>query len=1353
MYLVQTVQTSWRPQLPLPKDSSDKTTEMNKSSHKKSTDSSGKWSLGRLFKKKKEQEPDSSSEEDRKAGFSPSHKPMRKKDKRSSRTGFDHIVSPNQDQKYNSLERKAQIKGQSSEEEASVDLSAKYRSDESFGSAQYGNMNSRRSRSARNERYYKRLSRDGEVSIVQPLPPTPHQPHRFKTQPVPLSVFNGAPQRPPATYLQQPPPKNLQNGIGNHKKSISYDNYIHLHNLQRQQEQHLQQHHHHHAHPPPPPPRDPLRRVHMGSVELRPNSYSEQTPPPSTMYSKMNGRCVSDDKLWNSHLSTIPHYHRPSSTQPPPTHHKRYISRAENPRPDFKYITESAPRSRKPISIVDDNQYVNSPVRTSKSGLTRSSEQQYAVPHKPEIRSTSTPRAGEYKTPRLSLYSSMTAKPQRPTKSVDEVDFVNNNVVNGNLQIRPSTKSNSMPNYYHKKVPERTPYDAERKIREIFKKPSPQAIQRISPPKVIGSKTNSRTFVSPPRNEVAPPRNVISPDRNVVTQPRNVINPQRNVISPPRNVISPPRNFVSPPRTLEDGALNNNNEFKKKERNLDDAINELEAIYKSLKLVEEKPQDPEGFEEYAARADEYLEDEDSPSGEPDTVKDDLAYRSIKHANSMLKTAEKQPPFGIPLMPIPSSPRSDYLNVKTDKTIKELSGVPHYYPDVITDDLAVRALRKDQGNVDYMNNSYSLPLECQKKKRATRTQSANIYNLIHRDSAKPSGGNLKDYFGSNRNLDKSGSMSDIYNGNDAVELLKALNHKEESPKHIPFRHPSQGGAIMNLPNVLQPKPTPLPRKSITPEIDPEALLGKIAQEARQSSEKFSKDLEELRRQEPPPPPPRRLPSEEDLLDAIEQVSEAANKISEKLRNDLEPTSPKSVDLVIPSFLQKLDPSSQEIGEIAARCMRQISELDDFESLGTVCNKSETVDHAVNSEPLCSVPGETKPAEINSEEDEIEKIMRECEEQVNAAKAATAAAKSQDENSTTETGGEIFFSLEDRTSFTSSSDCLKSSSPTNRQRFQSSSITSFNPYSSSDYVKSPSSDFHLPSTDPIKTFSTTSYDVQSTPNQFTSPFGSSSDASSALLKSDYNSADELSTIFTSTSTPIESTIKSDDKPKVLETGKEDLSSLSLSTDASSNNNSCSEFDVASANLPHVNNIKPSSSKTVTFNLNPIYEDDSDSCSESLEEEISELYVKPQYSSNISIIVSSPPPEDDDDCPTQLDSLSSNEDSGNSSLSDFPAVKNRFKVTLDHNSKFQMKPEFVSEVTIPREEPTPSTSSSSNDNKTSSALTIFAQPSSQNGGLTFLENLALACTVGVINNEDLLTLLAIFIAIITIVAFLIM
>ncbi|EDW33176.1 GL24656 [Drosophila persimilis] len=110
-------------------------------------------------------------------------------------------------------------------------------------------QNSRRSRAARNERYYKRLSRDGEQSHggVPPLP----NPQRYKTQPLPLSIY-----QPNAAYVQwQPQQKPLQNTIQNDgKRSISYDSHIHLQNVNgRMQSKPL---------PPPPPPRDPLRRVH-----------------------------------------------------------------------------------------------------------------------------------------------------------------------------------------------------------------------------------------------------------------------------------------------------------------------------------------------------------------------------------------------------------------------------------------------------------------------------------------------------------------------------------------------------------------------------------------------------------------------------------------------------------------------------------------------------------------------------------------------------------------------------------------------------------------------------------------------------------------------------------------------------------------------------------------------------------------------------------------------------------------------------------------------------------------------------------------------------------------------------------
>jgi len=300
-----------------------------------------KWSFGRLFRKKKEAESASSSEEDRKAGFVPAQRQSASKPKGKHGKGsrgsskFDHIVvsqrqeqapphppQPQIDNEFflpleaiqpepyyqnqpgyyqrssNSLDRRLLMQpgvqgngyqqpksrsaqrgpkppGAHSSEEELISLNSstfsKYRSDESIhlGSAA---GQSRRSRAARNERYYKRLSRDGEPSHGG-APVVAQQ--RYKTQPLPLSIYQ--PTNASTGYVQwQPQPqKNLQNAMQNDgKRSISYDSQIHLQNMNgRMQSKPL---------PPPPPPRDPLRRVHVGgsgqigssSGDLRPVSYA-----------------------------------------------------------------------------------------------------------------------------------------------------------------------------------------------------------------------------------------------------------------------------------------------------------------------------------------------------------------------------------------------------------------------------------------------------------------------------------------------------------------------------------------------------------------------------------------------------------------------------------------------------------------------------------------------------------------------------------------------------------------------------------------------------------------------------------------------------------------------------------------------------------------------------------------------------------------------------------------------------------------------------------------------------------------------------------------------------------------------
>ncbi|XP_059216275.1 uncharacterized protein LOC106082465 isoform X8 [Stomoxys calcitrans] len=1433
-----TVQSSWRPQLPLPQEiqlsneninhqyhhhpnqlssvhqqqqDADYEEDLNKIQiiesdmdrfHKKDPSFNGsqisngsngpnssnkKWSFGRLFRRgKKEIESESSSEDDRKAGFSPAQKyprtssaaatstPNKKSKSKSSATagnrkmtgsGFDHIVvsptsgnssstvtspvgqhidnefflpvetiSPmgsqepfyqnnnnnqhqqtgqgqrlHQSQQYlphvpqtqqqlmsksvHSLDRRSTRSAKpkptgpkphnhpihsphvmgacSSSEEELISLNSstfsKYRSDESIHSGGQGNNGSiggsggsRRSRAARNERYYKRLSRDGEVSHGQvPIMFAQQPTQRWKTQPVPLSIYQAQPARPHmqqpqaqvrssadnvqhsklrnttslqhmAPYVQwnqqrqQQQPKNLQNSVNAAKRSISYDSQIHLQNVGgRMQSKPL---------PPPPPPRDPLRKVNISghiqdgsSGDLRPISYAfDQAGVPVLPATGLSGRCVSDDKIWAQHqpqyqsirsLNIVPNHGTPAQPQ-----HRRFITRADrDAHPgkkslpnglDFHYVADATPRSRKPIHMLDTSNasYVDEVedppssgvLRTTKSGLPTSptklnanefwkrmegSSQNIATPTpvprgrdvqrsvvdagmKP--RSVSTSRVPEMRAYPMPMYSEVykpnktqrTSPQQRPSSprpnyGHDEVD----GVVCGSLRIQPGqdnasnfveirnrdvVKSQSMPEHYHRRSGEipNTPNKYEEYVNERRE-----------------------------QHQKAP-------------QP-----PQRKLSGGTAVAVGIPHipQFSFP---------------RKKPANLEEAINELEAIYKSLGLTEPEPEvvkkdrvpTPNDFEKFAlAHAHEY-DDEDSPTGEPDPIRDDVAYRNIKLANLQHKTVEKQPPFGIPLGPIVPASQTDYLHVVPNQQLG-YAQEDMKAPDVVKDDLAVRALRKDPAQTKEKIQYPSGGL--QKKNRATRTQSANIYALIQRDAAKPSGGDLLSYLELTKSIDRSESMSDLHKKEatsdvpSTLKLLQSLKEQEREQTHVqctkkhhvPFRHPSQGGAICQLPQKLscaaeekkcQHKPVPMPRKSLTPEpqhVDTykmEEALNKIAQEAEESSIKLSQELQELRKealitnskpkrldsqeekfeqelqeiekvsqaakkcgkmlldtlpdavdtgdegQQAQQQPARKLHKEDKLIKAIDQVSEAANKVCEKILKDIVTTEPpvvvqeavqvkqqpKAIEepmkdskplvssaLVMPTLIKKLDPiQSDKIEAIAMRCMRQLSDLadsHDYDNLNqpevavaSNCNVEDTNTQVVSSNDLSTSNLTEMPKPLvntNPKQmiDEIDQIMRECEDQ----------ARKQEMVPTAKVGGEPAktaapVSSTTTSSFSSSSDCLaKSSSPTASRRF-SSSITSFNPYSSSDYIKSPSSDYHAPSTDRIKSCSTTSYDVQST-----------------------------------------------------------------------------------------------------------------------------------------------------------------------------------------------------------------------------------------------------------------------------------
>ncbi|XP_073977408.1 uncharacterized protein isoform X4 [Rhodnius prolixus] len=214
-------------------------------------------------------------------------------------------------------------------------------------------------------------------------------------------------------------------------------------------------------------------------------------------------------------------------------------------------------------------------------------------------------------------------------------------------------------------------------------------------------------------------------------------------------------------------------ERRRQQNNLEEALNELEAIYK--KLASEDGQDNQSemsedkrpleddmayrrlnrrepssqdVRELMSQAGSYLlvsptlspppitpHSPVSNGQEPDIISDDVVYRTMQHTNNTLKISDPQPPFGIPLGPISPSPPSDYLHVEAQPRFDHK---PSKLPDVVRDDLAFRNLRKDSREL--------------KKKKAVRSLSANLTNLIR---------NNNNFNIQNNNLEgKSHSFQDI-----------------------------------------------------------------------------------------------------------------------------------------------------------------------------------------------------------------------------------------------------------------------------------------------------------------------------------------------------------------------------------------------------------------------------------------------------------------------------------------------------------------------------------------------------------------------------------------------------------------
>uniref|UniRef100_A0A182WJT1 HP domain-containing protein n=1 Tax=Anopheles minimus TaxID=112268 RepID=A0A182WJT1_9DIPT len=337
---------------------------------------------------------------------------------------------------------------------------------------------------------------------------------------------------------------------------------------------------------------------------------------------------------------------------------------------------------------------------------------------------------------------------------------------------------------------------------------------------------------------------------------------------------------------------------KRKSANLEEAINELEAIYKSLKLSDEDLLEraerrdlptPTGFSQRARhyRYDADV-DEERAKAEPDLQLDDLSYRSIKRANSSIKAPDTQPPFGIPVGPIPPSPSTDYLTVQPPVKHTKPRFQPQRSPDLVADDLAFRQLRKDKDllacidragvrHQPTQSGNTSSGSDDSRQKRSTGSLSSNIYSQIQRDAAKPSGGNLEDYY--KIELYAKSLREASTPGREVTSKSKDVSPAKEKivtarPKSGTTPPKENRGAVFNLPSTLKsstssspPKspgvtegsstastPIPRPRSGTEPVIvgakhkaEFEEILNAIALEAQSTSEKLGADLAELRKE--------------------------------------------------------------------------------------------------------------------------------------------------------------------------------------------------------------------------------------------------------------------------------------------------------------------------------------------------------------------------------------------------------------------------------------------------------------------------------------------------------------------------
>lgn len=959
-----------------------------------------KWSLGNFFRRKKKVESDSSSEEEaQKKGFlKKKKKPEKRKRPSKLANAFDHVVVPSpartQFPTYKNLEdgvlsdptsysyqdrllpkipveitqrinqnhqiapiishsssdnmmrrsrkeltkarvqarRDNALKHDSSSDDDSQrsHSSSRFRSDDSLTKYRDGSL-SRRSRAARTERYMKRLSRDEEncsrLSNNRLCVDVAHQKRSPSRSPIPPrhtltgshSSFSGMSTIPPPGYNNSHKLKvsnSCKPAIGNNEfvngewnqRSVSYDGNI---NKSTGRQNDIFYVNDVYRHPPPPPPRDPRRMVIVNQYnENRPTSFSFEraknhkltkhnnhevnTKPhyikPHSFHWNTNGRSTSEDNLPFQPIGDVRLPPRPSSATPEPNQ-QRPRRHTEVAPDSYNYLTDKCPRSRKPIFIQPqddaqktisqkslefwkrkDQEEVNRQRNTSPQIFTSQTKLQTKV-FLPCNASDKSSQSIVSSTSSVEKKTPPIEEGSRKSKNLeealDELEAIYNSLRLGDEDLLERAEQRELS-------------AAKQKLIESKSEPYPGSLGSVTDPENPNRKRRSHR-----RFRIVDLKNDDMAYRKLNKERYATINDPQSVVSKVSYLLATP------------------------------TYNALDDCDLERKRREKK------------------------SKEPDITYDDVVYRSIKHSNNTLKVIDPQPPFGIPLGPVTPAPNSDYLHAVPEPT--PAPAKRHKIPDIVKDDLAFRNLRKDENKEpalpplngdDFVNNNSLKPdLNYFKKKRAVRSLSANISNLIQ-DRRKP--------FVEDESSSENQSLADVA---DAMEIARqVLKEKEErinatrrgflsdtEARRARLNLRSPNATLSNrrytflngmndcdnqikIPSPKPPRgPTPdrkvrSPTKESTPiplspleerilqdsEIKTSSfddLLKELAREAKETSDRITSELNNLS-DEKCSPPPKELDKQ---LSEIDAVSEQAKRCSEQLETAVDNIETKTEEV--------------------------------------------------------------------------------------------------------------------------------------------------------------------------------------------------------------------------------------------------------------------------------------------------------------------------------------------------------------------------------------------------------------------------------------------------------------------------